>query len=106
MLWSEYLQQYKLIKHFYELPTSAAGWVLRFTVAPCLYASQVHLYTDYPAPNTLYCRGKTRELQWTYTTRMAQWDPDRYVDILLDCAGPYQFRYTTGSNPEKEEGCV
>ena len=79
--------------------------MLRFTVASCLYARQVHLYTDYPAPNSLYCRGKTRELQWTHATRKEQWDPDRYVDILLDCAGPYQFRYTTGSHPEEEEGC-
>ena len=83
-----------------------AGWVLRFTVSPSLYAREVHLYTDYPAPHTLHCRGKLRKLKWIFTTKKPQWDPDRYVDIELDCAGPYRFRYTTGTSvgEEEEEG--
>ena len=75
-------------------------------MSPSLYARDVHLYTDYPAPHTLHRRGEMRELQWIFTTKKPQWDPDRYVDIELDCAGPYRFRYTTGSSvgEEEEEG--
>lgn len=43
------------------------------------------------------------ELKWTCSTRRAEWDPDRYVDIYLDCAGPFQFRYTTGITVEEDE---
>jgi glycogen debranching enzyme len=71
-----------------------AGWALKFTVAPCLYPYSIHLFTDYPAPGTLYERGKMRELTWTYSTRQATWDPDRYVEVKLDYAGPYRFQYT------------
>ena len=45
-----------------------------------------------------------RELKWTCTTRRAEWDPDHYVDLDLDCAGPFQFRYTTGTSV-KEDKC-
>ena len=44
-----------------------------------------------------------RELKWTCTTRRAEWDPDRYVDLDLDCAGPFQFRYTTGTSVEEDQ---
>lgn len=71
-----------------------AGWVLRFTLAPCLYPSSIHFYTDYPAPGTLYERGKMRELTWTSSSRHDTWDPDRFIEIELTSAGPYRFRYT------------
>lgn len=84
--------------------TSHAGWVLRFTLSPSLYATEVHLFTDYPARNTLYCRGKMRELTWKCNnTKRAEWDPDHYVDLYLDCAGPFQFRYTTGTSVEEDK---
>lgn len=85
---------------FYSFP----GWTLRFTLAPCLYAKDVHLYTDFPSPGTLYHRGVMRELQWTFSTKKPNWDPDRYVDIELETAGPFRFVYKTASSPEKEEG--
>ena len=44
-----------------------------------------------------------RELTWTCNTRRVEWDPDRYVDIYLDCAGPFQFRYTTGTSVEEDK---
>lgn len=78
------------------------GWVLKFTVAPCLYPSTIHLYTDYPAPGTLYQRGKMRELDWTFSTRQPTWDPDRYVEVELEYAGPYRFYYTKEGG--REEG--
>ncbi len=77
-----------------------AGWVLKFTLAPCLYPNTIRLYTDYPAPGTLYQRGQMREVEWKYSTRLATWDPDRYVEIELEYAGPYRFYYT---NEEAEE---
>ena len=45
-----------------------------------------------------------RELAWTFSTRKVNWDPDRYVDIPLEFAGPYAFRYTSGEKDEGE-GC-
>lgn len=63
----------------------------------------IHLYTDYPAPGTLYERGKTRELEWTFSTRLPTWDPDRYVEIELQYAGPYRFYYTK-EGKEGQEG--
>lgn len=74
--------------------------MLKFTLAPCLYPSDVHLHTDYPAPGTLYERGKMRELQWSFSTRQPTWDPDRYVEIELDYAGPYRFTYTRNGEQE------
>ena len=44
-----------------------------------------------------------RELKWTCTTRRAEWDPDRYVDIHLDCAGSFQFKYTTATSVEEDK---
>ncbi len=79
------------------------GWVLKFTVAPCLYPSAIHLYTDYPAPGELYERGKMRELGWTFSTRQPTWDPDRYVEIKLEYAGPYRFYYTREGKEGSEE---
>ena len=67
--------------------------MLRFNIAPSLYATDVKLYTDYPAPGTLYKRGQMRELPWQYTARKPTWDPDRHVDIPLNFAGAYQFEY-------------
>lgn len=82
-----------------------SGLTLRFTLAPCLYATNIHLYTDYPAPGTLYERGKKRELTWTSSTSQPTWDPDRYVDIELEYAGPYRFTYTREEEgSEKPEG--
>ncbi len=77
--------------------------MLKFTVAPCLYPTDVHLYTDYPAPGELYERGQMRELEWTFSTRQPNWDPDRYVSITLNYAGPYRFYYTR-EGKEKGEG--
>ena len=71
-------------------------------LAPCLYPNDIHLYTDYPAPGTLYERGKMRELQWTFSTRQPTWDPDRYVEIELEFAGPYRFTFSR--NSEQQEG--
>lgn len=34
-----------------------------------------------------------RELQWQYSARKPTWDPDRFIDITLDYAGPYRFEY-------------
>ena len=47
-----------------------------------------------------------RELQWQFPTRKPTWDPDRYIDVILDYAGPYRFRYTNDnlSEGEVEEG--
>lgn len=75
---------------------------MKFTVAPSLYPYGIQLYTDYPAPGTLYERGKMRELQWSFRTRQATWDPDRYVEIELEYAGPYRFQYTREGKKEQE----
>lgn len=72
-------------------------------MAPCLYPDNVHLYTDYPAPGTLYERGKMRELEWKFCTRQPTWDPDRCVEIELEYAGPYRFYYTKEGG-EGQEG--
>ena len=47
-----------------------------------------------------------RKLTWSFSTRWPNWDPDRYIDIELEFAGPYQFTYSTGNpgNEEKEGG--
>lgn len=78
------------------------GWLLRFTIAPKLYASDVKVYTDYPASGINYKRGQMRELQWQFTTRKPTWDPDRFIEIKLDSAGPYRFRYTKKNSSESE----
>lgn len=50
-----------------------------------------------------------RELVWTSSTtcRRETWDPDRFVEIELTCAGPYRFNYTKvedhGDNQEVEQ---
>ena len=80
------------------------GYTLRFTVAPRLYAKHVVLKTDYPAPGTLYKRNSLHELKWSYTTKEPHWDPDRYVDLHLDLAGPYRFVYETGNTAALEDG--
>ena len=84
--------------------TYTPGWILRFKMAPRYYASEVHLRTDYPAPGSLYKRNQLRKLPWTYSTKKPTWDPDRYVEIELDIAGPYRFEYTAESPGEKGEG--
>lgn len=78
--------------------------MLKFVLAPCLYPSEVHLFTDYPAQGCLYERGKLRELDWTFNTRQSTWDPDRYVEIELDYAGPYRFTYTREGRKKEEVG--
>ena len=62
------------------------------------------LKTDYPAPGTLYKRNSLRILPWTYATKEAHWDPDRFVELELDLAGPYRFVYETGNTPALENG--
>ena len=62
------------------------------------------LKTDYPAPGTLYKRNSLRSLQWKYTTKEPHWDPDRYIDVELDIAGPYRFVYETGTTAALEDG--
>ncbi len=82
-----------------------AGWVLRFTIAPSLYATDIKLYTDYPAPGSRYVRGLMRELDWQHTARKPTWDPDRHVDITLQYAGPYRFEYKKSTDEgEVSEG--
>lgn len=81
-----------------------AGWVLRFTLAPRLYAQNVHVYTDFPATGQLYKRGVMRSLPWTYRTKLPTWDPDRYVEIELETAGAFRFQYKTENSPALEEG--
>ena len=78
--------------------------MLRFKIAPRYYASEVRVLTDYPAPGSLYKRGHLRELQWTHSTKKATWDPDRYIEIELEVAGPYRFTYTAEKPGEKREG--
>jgi glycogen debranching enzyme len=80
------------------------GFTLRFTLAPCLYAKHVVLKTDYPAPGTLYKRNSLRTLKWTYSTKEPHWDPDRFVELKLDLAGPYRFVYETGNTASLEDG--
>ena len=43
-----------------------------------------------------------RELTWKFSTPNPTWDPDRYVDIELEYAGPYRFYYTRGYKNEPE----
>lgn len=62
------------------------------------------LKTDYPAPGTLYKRNVLRELKWKYSAKQAHWDPDRYINLELDLAGPYRFIYETGSTAALEDG--
>lgn len=62
------------------------------------------LKTDYPAPGTLYKRNSLRTLPWTYATKEPHWDPDRFVELELDLAGPYRFIYETGNTPALENG--
>lgn len=85
-------------------PHPPPGWVLRFKIAPRYYASEVRVLTDYPAPGCLYKRHHLRELQWTHSTKKATWDPDRYIEIELEVAGPYRFTYTAEKPGEKREG--
>ena len=79
-------------------------------LAPCLYPSSIHLYTDYPARGTLYERGKMRHIPWTSSARKHTWDPDRFIEIELTCAGPYRFYYNKvdtkadGSQQVEQEG--
>ena len=80
------------------------GWVLRFKIAPRYYASEVCFKTDYPAPGHLYERNKMREIPWIFSTKKPTWDPDRYIDIELEIAGPYRFTYTAERPGEKREG--
>ena len=81
-----------------------AGYILRFTLAPSLYAKHVVLKTDYPAPGTLYQRDVFRTLEWKHSTKQPHWDPDRYTELVLDLAGPFRFIYETGSTPDLEDG--
>ena len=86
------------------ITSSTAGWTLRFTIAPSLYARRILLSTDYPSPGTVYKRGQMRELPWKYCTKQPQWDPDRYVNLELEYAGAYRFVYKSENSPEREEG--
>ena len=45
-----------------------------------------------------------RELDWKFSAGQAMWDPDRYVKIELEYAGPYQFYYTKGNEKTEKEG--
>ena len=78
--------------------------MLRFTLAPSLYAKHVVLKTDYPAPGTLYKRHVFRTLEWKYSTKEPHWDPDRYAELQLDLAGPYRFLYEAGDTGDLEDG--
>lgn len=77
--------------------------MLRFKLAPCLYARDIRLSTDYPAKGSLYRRGQLRELAWTFSTKLPTWDPDRYVDVTLDAAGAFRFTYREAGK-ELDEG--
>ena len=72
------------------------NWILRFTVAPGIYAEQVRVFTDFPEEGELYVRGKLRELSWKYKGKDPRWDPDRYIDLDLITAGAYRFLVTLG----------
>ena len=85
-------------------PFSSVGYILRFTLAPCLYPKHVKLKTDYPAPGTLYKRNILRTLEWKYSTKQPHWDPDRYAELVLDLAGPFRFIYSTGNTSDLEDG--
>ncbi len=90
--------------HVRPPPPPFPGWALRFTVAPCLYAQTVHVYTDYPAHGHLYKRGVMRALPWSYQTKFANWDPDRYIEVDLETAGAFRFEYKTENSRAVEEG--
>lgn len=45
-----------------------------------------------------------RELTWTFSTRRPTWDPDRYVEVELEYAGPYRFYYTQEGEEDKQVG--
>ncbi|KAL5487406.1 hypothetical protein EMCRGX_G020000 [Ephydatia muelleri] len=76
------------------------GWTLRFKLVPLLYAKNVRVFTEYPLPGEPYKRGQLRELPWSCRTRQAVWDPDRFIDIQLDAAGPFRFVYTVGAEKD------
>ena len=80
------------------------GYVLRFTLAPSLYAKHVVLKTDYPPPGTLYKRNVLRQLKWKYSAKQPNWDPDRYIELELNLAGPYRFIYESGITEALEDG--
>ena len=90
--------------HPTPLTSLTTGFTLRFTLSPCLYAKHVVLKTDYPAPGTLYKRNTLRTLWWNFTTKEPHWDPDRFIELNLDFAGPYRFIYETGNTTELEDG--
>ena len=90
--------------HPTPLSSLTPGFTLRFTLSPCLYAKHVVLKTDYPAPGTLYKRNTLRTLWWNFTTKEPHSDPDRFIELYLDFAGPYQFIYETGNTTELEDG--
>ncbi len=47
-----------------------------------------------------------RKLPWVISTKLATWDPDRHIDIKLNNAGPYRFKYSrTVNDVEEDEGC-
>lgn len=75
------------------------NWVLRFTVAPGIYAESVRVFTDFPAEGELYVRGKLRELLWQFKGKDPRWDPDRHIDLDLISAGAYRFLVTLGKEP-------
>ena len=83
---------------------SLSGTILQFTVAPSLYAHHVVLKTDYPEKGTLYKRNHLRKLPWKHSTKETHWDPDRYIELELDLAGPYRFVYETGKTAALENG--
>ena len=74
------------------------GWTLRLVVARGIYAEKVRVFTDFPAEGQLYVRGKLRELLWKHKTQKPHWDVDRYIDLPLTAAGPFQLIWTLGQD--------
>ena len=75
------------------------GSTLRLTLARNISSSSVIVETDYPSEGSLYVRGKMRGLEWTYTSKREEWDPDRFVDILLTVPGPFKLEWKLSSQP-------
>ena len=85
-----------------QLPHPPVGETLHFKLSPEIVAEDVLLYSDYPAPDRQYRRDEYQELSWVFRGEEPCWDPDRYVDLLIERAGTFKFYFCNREIPARK----
>lgn len=71
------------------------GFELQFRLGPTLQGKNVHVHTNYPAPQQKFSRCEFRVLDWICPGGKED-DSDKYCKLDLEIAGSYQYYFGCG----------